>query len=302
MSGLVLRPALLAAGVDDGELRRLRAARTLAVVRPGAFVRADDPRLGDPDERHWLAVHAALARLAPDAVVSHVSAAVLHGLPIWDVDRSRVHVTRTRRAGGRRGAWTRLHAAPLEPDEVVVLDGVAVTSVARTVTDLARTVGYEQAVVIADAALAAGLVSPAQLVRAAERSAHRAGSPRARRVAAFADGRSESPGESRSRVALAWAGLPAPQLQHVVRAADGRPLGRVDFWWEHARVAGEFDGRAKYGRLLPAGRSAGDAVVDEKRREDLIRDEDVRFVRWMWPDLDRFDAVAARLWRALGGR
>ncbi len=36
---------------------------------------------------------------------------------------------------------------------------------------------------------------------------------------------------------------------------------------------GEFDGRIKYGRLLRPGQEAGDAVFEEKRREDAIRDE-----------------------------
>jgi hypothetical protein len=44
----------------------------------------------------------------------------------------------------------------------------------------------------------------------------------------------------------------------------------------------EFDGRMKYGRLLRPGQEAGDAVFDEKRREDAIPDESWGVVRWTW--------------------
>ena len=57
---------------------------------------------------------------------------------------------------------------------------------------------------------------------------------------------------------------------------------------------GEFDGRIKYGRLLRPGQQAGDAVFEEKRREDAIRDEDWGVVRWVWSELRRPDRVAAR--------
>lgn len=302
MPDLALRRDLLADGVVDKELRRLRAAGQLAVVRPGAFVAADDPRLSDPDERHKLAVRAAVPHLAAGSVVSHVSAAVLHGLPVWDVDLRRVHVTRDRRSGGRRSRHVHVHAARLDSDEIVGIDGVQVTSVARTLADLARTVGFEQAVVLADAALFRHLLCPDDLAAAVERAANRSGNPQARRVAAFADRGGESPGESRSRVAMHRAGIPVPVLQHEIRSSGGVVLGRVDFWWPEFRTVGEFDGAVKYGRFLRPGQSPGDAVFAEKRREDRIRDEDHRVTRWTWDELTPFDPVAARLRHAFGWR
>jgi len=116
---------------------------------------------------------------------------------------------------------------------------------------------------------------------------------------AFADGRSESVGESRSRVAIARAGLPAPDLQvEWYAAADGRFLGRSDFGWRERRTVGEFDGRIKYGRLVPPGRQPGDVVFQEKRREDLIRGEGITVVRWTWAELDDGNATD-RIRRAL---
>jgi very-short-patch-repair endonuclease len=103
-------------------------------------------------------------------------------------------------------------------------------------------------------------------------------------------------GESRSRVLLDRARLPAPVLQWEVPAR--RWVGRTDFAWPELRTVGEFDGRVKYGRLLRPGQEPGDVVFDEKRREDAIRDAGFQVVRWVWADLDDFDEVVARLYAA----
>jgi len=297
---LALRKSLLAAGFSDDELRRMCSTRLLTAIRPGAYVRSGDERLLDRVARHGLCVRAAMHQIGCDAVASHASAAVLHGLPVWSVPLDLVHVTRNQRSGGRRSRLLHLHAAAFAEDEVVVVDGIPATSVARTVVDMARSTPFEPAVVLTDASLRHGLTR-AELVEAVERAAHRHGNAAARRVVSFADGRSESVGESRSRVALLRAGLPAPTLQWEVISPTGLLLGRVDFGWPEFRTVGEFDGRVKYGRLLRAGEEPGDAVFEEKRREDLIRDEALRVVRWVWDELDRFDVVAARLRRAFRG-
>jgi hypothetical protein len=93
-------------------------------------------------------------------------------------------------------------------------------------------------------------------------------------------------------------GLPAPDLQVRLFGADGSPLGRCDFGWAAHRTVGEFDGRIKYGRLLRPGQSAGDAVYEEKLREDEIRDIGWPVARWTWADLDRPRVVGDRLLRA----
>lgn len=152
-AGLQLRPHLLAAGVTDGELQRLRRARNITRIRRGAYLPADDERLRTPEARHALLVRATVAALAAGSVMSHASAAVLHGLPLWNVDLGRVHVTPHGAGGGRISRGVHLHVAPLDPSEVDEVDGIAVTSVARTVLDLARSVPFTQAVVVADGAL-----------------------------------------------------------------------------------------------------------------------------------------------------
>ncbi|MGD9530837.1 type IV toxin-antitoxin system AbiEi family antitoxin domain-containing protein [Pseudonocardia sp.] len=303
MSSDLLRPRqrseLIAAGFTARELDGLLRTGSLAAVRRGAYVDAADERLALATARHALLVHATAPRLHAESVFSHVSAAVLHGLPTWDIPLDRVHVTRNRRSGARRSGVVVLHAAGVAPGELVAVDGVAVTDVPRAVVDLARSVGFERAVAVADAALRRGGVDEGALLEALTRAAGRPGLAQARRVIAAADGRAESVGESRSRLALSRAGVPLPVLQQEMRAADGATLGRVDFWWREQRTVGEFDGLEKYGRLLRPGQSPRDAVVAEKRREDALRDTGLQVVRWVWAELDRFDdIVVPRLRRA----
>ena len=114
---------------------------------------------------------------------------------------------------------------------------------------------------------------------------------------AFADNRSESDGESRSRVILHKVGLALPTLQLPIGTALGDC--RVDFGWEEERVVGEFDGQVKYGRLLRPGQDPGQAVFDEKRREDAIRDENWGVVRWTWSELASPLRLGRRVERAL---
>jgi predicted transcriptional regulator of viral defense system len=228
------RRELLAAGYTPSEVRRFLRDGRLASVRRGGYTLGVPP--SEPELRHLVQVRAAVPDLAPDAVISHVSAALLHGMDVWGIPLRSVGATRSRRSGARRGAGVHLRAAPLDPDEITSVGGIRVTTPARTVVDVARSVPFEQAVAVADSALHKRLVTPAELDAALARCAGRPGSPAARRAIAFADGRSESVGESRSRVAMTPAGLPAPVLQWEVVTRSGPALGRVDFAWPRFRV------------------------------------------------------------------
>jgi hypothetical protein len=297
LPGLWLRPQLLAAGYSDDDLRRLRRTGGLTRVRRGAYVPAVDERLRGRETRHALTVRAAVAQLPTQSVISHTSAAVLHGLPIWRMPLDRVHVTRDRSSGGgHRHNGLHVHHAPLRPDELDVVDDVPVTTVARTLVDLARGTPFEQSMVVIDAALYTEAVTRGALDDAVRRAARWPGNHKARRAAAFAASGAESVGESRSRVALARFQVPAPLLQWEVPGPTR--IGRADFAWPEQRTVGEFDGRVKYGRLLQPGQQPGDVVFAEKLREDAIRDTGLRVVRWVWDELDAFGDVVARLQRA----
>ena len=62
----------------------------------------------------------------------------------------------------------------------------------------------------------------------------------------FADGRSDSPGESITRVQFHRYGILIPDLQHDVIDDRGVLIGTSDFYWDDCRHLGEFDGKIKY--------------------------------------------------------
>jgi hypothetical protein len=300
LSELLLRRDAVTTGWSDGELSRLVRAGELSRLRRGAYV--DSVLPAEPAALHRLLVRATMAGLRRPAVVSHQSAAVLHGLPLWDVPLDRVHVTRRPRAWNDSSAVLCCHVAQLRDDEVVEMDGLQVTDPVRTALDLARSLPLEAAVVALDAALHLGALSHELLRGRLFDIAGTPGSRTAARAVTAADGRSESVGESRSRVILYRWKLPPSDLQFEIRSPSGVLVARSDFVWEADRLVGEFDGRIKYGRLLRPGQDAGDAVRDEKRREDAVRDENWGVVRWVWADLEVPHRFAARVRRGLERR
>lgn len=289
------RERLLALGYDDNELRRLLRSGALVRVGRGSYARAAG--VADPAALVLARARSALRRLDEPAVLSHTTAATVLGLPTWGPAPARVQVTRDASSGGRRTSSTHVRTAPLAAHEVTSVAGLLVTSPARTVVDVARLLGEEPGVVTADAALRTGVVSREELETALERARGWPGIARARRAVRFADPLSESVGESRSRVAIARVGLPAPRLQRVVRTGGGVVVGRVDFLWEDHRTIGEFDGLVKY-RGVVDDDDPGDVVTAEKLREDALRTEGYEVVRWIWSELDRFPVVRGRIARA----
>ena len=297
---------LLDRGLATHELARLERRGELVRVRRGAYVPWQGPEPGSAEdpfasadlaEQHQRLLRGTLPQLHPRAVISHGSAAVLHGLPVFPAAVQHVHLTRDRRGGGVRRSVVHVHGSPLSATDVTCIDGVMVTSLARTVADLARTLPYPQAVAIGDHALARGL-EPTVLAAAVESAASWAGAAQARRVAGFVDGRSESVGESYSRVGFDRDGVPAPVVQLEVFDRRGALIGRTDFGWPTYRTLGEFDGMAKYRRLRRAGETVEDTVTREKLREDALRALGWQVVRWTWADLFRPGVVADRLRQA----
>jgi hypothetical protein len=125
------------------------------------------------------------------------------------------------------------------------------------------------------------------------------GARRAARAVALADGRAESPLETRGRLRIVGAGLPQPELQVEIRTG-GRLVGVVDAWFEEAAVAVEFDGRVKYTDPW-RDRTPQQVLWDEKRREDELRALDVRVVRIADADLGaRWTGIETQLGRLLG--
>ncbi|WP_182347289.1 type IV toxin-antitoxin system AbiEi family antitoxin domain-containing protein [Tomitella gaofuii] len=281
---LSFRTDALRRGVDDHGLHRMRQAGDLVTVRPGVYAAPSACRTRR--SRHRAAIVAALAKLHSPAVISHISAAALHGLPLLDADLSRVHMTRTGSGGGTTSPRRRLHVTPLTPEDITEVDGIPVTTIARTITDLALESGFDKAVAIGDNALNNALVATADLHAAMGRTGRRIGAHKARSAIRFMDCRSESPGESLSRVALDRLGIRGPELQRVIRS-HGQHLARVDFYLDDEGIVGEFDGVSKYSgsEETPAPESPAAVLVQEKKREDRLRRCGLVVARWGWKDL-----------------
>lgn len=276
MTGVVDRyQELIAQGLSRSEIAGQVRRRERVRLRRGAFVDPAPPT--SPEAGHLDLIRATIPLLAAASVLSHASAAVLHDLPVPRQALKHVHVTRS--SGGRISRHTHRHEAPLPPDAVTEIRGFRVTSLARTVVDLGRWLAYADAVAVMDAALGRGLDRD-DLDREVERARRRPGNQRARRAAAFADARSESPGESRSRVLMAQLGLPMPQLQREFVNAQGLVDARVDFDWEEFGACGEFDGQVKYGRLRQPGTTLEQTMIFEKEREERLRQHGCWTIRW----------------------
>ncbi len=296
---VILRADALRSGLNSDDIQGKRRRREWVSLRSGVYVEAKVLGKLDPVQRHLLLVDATMPNVDSDAVVSHLSAACVHGIDLWQPNLRAVQITRPGAGSGHRRRSLQTFRAPVDDDEIVMVRGHRTTSPARTVTDLARTSTFEAAVVAADAALHRELVTCEQLRRAAARAPLRPGMRGAHLVAAFADGNSESVGESRSRVIIRNVGLPTPEPQFKVRTTAGHVLARCDFGWPECRTIGEFDGAEKYGRLLRPGEKPGDRIHLEKIREEAIRDLGWRVVRWTWDELAHPEALAVKIGRTL---
>ncbi|WP_375425013.1 hypothetical protein [uncultured Friedmanniella sp.] len=294
---MIVLPDARFAGFTSHELARLERLGEVVRLRRGTYALADD-QPADPAARHRRLVKVTMPLLADGSVVSHVSAAVLHGLPVWEEHLRQVQVTRRPPGSGKRRGGVHVRVAPMTAEDVVLVDEMPVTSLARTVVDLGRTLPLTHSVAAGDAALRSGL-GQSELDAALVAARGWRGLPAAQRAADLLDGRSESAGESASRVVLHRLGLDPSDLQFEVVDDHGEFVGRVDFVWEGQRTLGEFDGRGKYDRLLSPGTTSADAVHFEKRREDALRDQDWELVRWGSTDLLQETLFAARMRRAL---
>ncbi len=288
---------LASQGYTYAEMAQLTRKAELVRVRRGAYVDPSEQPL-DPRVAHLQLLEATLGQSSAESVVSHASAAVLHGLPIGNEQLARVHLTRNRPGNGKVRRYVQVHGMALAADDVVEVSGFPVTSLARTVIDLSCGLPSMLAVPIGDAALRIGL-SADELADRLAACGPRRGLTQARRTAAMLDPRSESPGESMSRVVFAANRVPVPTLQFEVLDSRGRFVGRCDFGWKEQQTLGEFDGKKKYGQLLlKPGQSPEDALFEEKRREDRLRDLGWQVVRWIWADLFAPAGLLDRLHRA----
>ncbi|MDI2098837.1 type IV toxin-antitoxin system AbiEi family antitoxin domain-containing protein [Ruicaihuangia caeni] len=291
--GLVTTAQLTELGFSSRAVSRAVATGRLAPLRRGVYADAAVHAAADPEERHVWRMRAEAAVAHKPLVFSHASAAALHGLPFIGDAPGRVHVVAETRSGSNSaGRCVHTTQSPVRP---VVVEGLLVTSLERTVVDLALTASFAAALAAADRALALiDADTPAPLLETLESLQPTRGLRRALRVLRAADRRSGSAGESLSRARMIELGFEVPELQ-VRFDRPGGGVSFVDFFWRRQALIGEFDGLVKYSRSRELnGMSPAASVIAEKRREDELRRQVRGFERWTWDD-----AISPRRFGAL---
>jgi hypothetical protein len=159
---------------------------------------------------------AAVVAARAGGVVSHASAAVWWGLALVRVPDA-VHITLARGSRGTRQRGVRYHWSPVLATTAAT---TPVTPVLQTVLDCAAEMPFDEALAVADSALAFCLVNRGALLAAALASP-RTGRGRRLRVARHADGRSANAFESRLRAIVLDAGMTGFVPQVEIQLATG---------------------------------------------------------------------------------
>ncbi|HEX3812213.1 MAG TPA: hypothetical protein VHX59_05155 [Mycobacteriales bacterium] len=185
-------------------------------------------------------IQLALMSAGADLVVVRESAAVLHGFGV--LEDGAIHLAGDQRKTARTPPGIHIHGYKLPPKDITHVAGVATTTAARTVVDLARSANRLDALAVVDLALRVNACSPEGLAEQALSQRSSRGIVQARRIVDWGDPAAESPMESRARLHLLDSDLPAPAPQWWVRDHHGKPIYRLDLAWPEYRVGLEYDG------------------------------------------------------------
>jgi hypothetical protein len=216
--------------------------------------------------------------LGPSARAVLGTAAELHG--IAGLPRTEeIHLAlpgRAARAARVRDPAVVLHQLDGPSGSEVSVRGIATTSPLRTVVDIILTAPRYPAVSVLDSALNRRLVTEDDLSLVPALIRRRRGAVAARRYLTEADGRAQSPLETRTRLRCVDGRVPPDALQLEVRDADGYLLGIGDLGWRGPRIVAEADGRAAH--------DTPDAVFADRRRQNRLANAGWAILRFTWQD------------------
>lgn len=188
---------------------------------------------------HWMA---AVLAYGPDAVLSHRSAAAL-----WAIGQSSYKIDVTTPHSKRHRRTIRAHTARLDPEDHTTHDGIPVTSVARTIFDLAAQISDTALTRLIEESDRRELFDLRALDRATARRPRTTGVVRLNQVLAAYRGTADTRSnlERGFRALIADAGLPEPQFNVLVAGVP------VDVWWPQWKLVVELDSR-RYHMVLSA--------------------------------------------------
>jgi hypothetical protein len=225
------------------------------------------------------------ACLSANGTISHRTAGVA-----WKVVSSPLlEVTAPR---SRRRPRIRIYCQRLEADEVTSMEGVPVTTVARTLLDLAAVLSQHQVERAINEAEVRHLASPVSLPDLLERYPRRHGTAALRAIFGARDGITRSELEAKFSRLIGSAGLSRPELNGLVRAG-GRWL-ECDCVWRTQRLIVELDGRAFHATAA--------AFERDRARDRCLQAAGWTVVRLTWRQLRAEpEGVVADLRALLGG-
>jgi very-short-patch-repair endonuclease len=281
--GVVARWQLDCHGIGRGAIERRLSRGTLHRLHQGVYAVGHRALTA---ESRWMA---AVVACGPKAVLSHRSAAQIRGL----LPRSSIasEVTRPRAFRARRGI--KIYRSIVLVDEQTLVEGIPVTSVSRTLFDLAALSSRRQMERMLNEAKVLELTDRLSLPDLFERYPRRRGSALLRELLAdeaTLRGVTRSELEERFVSFVDASGLPQPRLNADL-SVYGR-FFRVDCLWAEQRLIVELDGRASHG--------TGRAFERDRERDRLLLTDGWRVVRVTWRQLhDDPAALAADLRRLL---
>lgn len=256
--GLITRSQALASGISSGMIQRLVRAKSWIRIRPNVYALWQPRAAAQWQQR----LAAAALWLGEQAAASGRAASVHWGLD--GVDAAPLEFLTTGRHRATTPDLVLHHVRSLPAEDAVVRNGIRVTTVPRTLVDLATLVGPHSLELALESARRKGLTTVEE-VRAAVEKTRR--SQRGRGVLReLLDQLPEQAAGSPLEV-VAWqlfrsAGLPLPVRQHEIRTDDGRFVARVDFAYPEAMLAIEVDGFDFH--------STKPQLVRDRRRQNAI--------------------------------
>lgn len=272
--GVVGRRQLARLGIGRGAIEGRLARGQLHHAQRGAY--AVGHRLLSREAR-WMA---AVLSAGPGAALSHRSAGQLWQL----LPHSALLPELTRPTTFRSRSSLRAHCSPLPVDEIAVVNRIPVTSVPRTLLDLAVVLDRRQLEKAFNEVEVRGLTDRLSIPDLLERYPRRPGTAALRTLLgddARARGTTRSRLEDRFVAILDGTDLPRPRLNADV-AVRGR-FFEVDCLWTQQRLIIELDGGEAHRTRL--------AFEKDRERDRLLLTEDWRIVRVTWRQL-RDDAPA----------
>ena len=283
-------------GYSDADLQQGLRGGHLVRIRQGGYTFADVWAGADDIARHRLRAHAALRSHDAPVVLSHTSAAIEHGLRLFNPDLSKVHLLCLSGRLARSTGDIVYHRGEYCAEDVTLVGAQPAVSPVLAGLQAASLADVASGLVILDSVVDLGKGTLDEIHGAFERISGQPFSRKLQITVRLTRTGANSVGESLSRHLMWSQHLPEPHLQFDVWDERGKLIGTTDFAWPDHGVLGEFDGMQKYGRLLRPGEEPGDAVEREKIREDDLRyATGWLMVRLIWAELFRPGPTAAKI-------